>query len=248
MQAWEYATKLETRVHGPWTCGQARPSENANKSYLFVQAVKKGSTDAELCDSFPGMVCNSFANIQRIRQAYGVPQAEPERTTPLEVFLFWGPSGCGKSEFARQQARLGGYLPYVLPIGKDFWLTPAMCGKKYVIIEDFKSNLGLKDLLNLLDKYPVEVPIKGGFAWWMPDIVVITTNRSPHDWYNYNDRDDEKTAVFRRITGAYKFDRNPEKIPKPIEVDIYNPSNFIIRAPVVQRVCNHCGYSGCGCQ
>lgn len=134
---------------------------------------------------------------------------------------------------------MAGYQPYVLPIGKDFWLTPAIVGKNFVIIEDFKSNLGLKDLLNLLDVYPIEVPIKGGFTWWIPHIIVVTTNRSPHDWYAYNDRDDEKEAVFRRFTGgAYRFDKTLLKQPQPIEVDIRNPAHFMIKQ--VEPVCASC--------
>ncbi|ALE29701.1 replication associated protein [Lake Sarah-associated circular virus-29] len=160
-QAWAYATKEDTRADGPWTFGEPRDSEKANKSWLFVKAIKSGATDAELCDSFPGMMTNSFSNANRIRQAYGVQLPEPERTVPLELYLFYGPSGTGKSQFARDQARLAKMNPYVLPIGKDFWVTPAMCGKKYYIIDDFKSNLGLSDLLRLLDTYPVEAPNKG---------------------------------------------------------------------------------------
>jgi len=124
-----------------------------------------------------------------------------------------------------------------------------MTGKKFVIIEDFKSNLGLKDLLNLLDVYPIEVPIKGGFTWWLPDIIVVTTNRSPHDWYAYNDRDDEKEAVFRRFTGgAYRFDKNRLGAPAPVEVDIRDPTKFVIPRP--EPVCAECNYirSRCVCR
>lgn len=160
-QAWAYSTKLETRVEGPWTFGEAREEEKANKSDLFVKAIKSGATDRELCDSFPGMMVRSNKSSQFIRKVFDIPTDEPERLTPLEVFIFYGEPGSGKTEFARSQAKKAGYKPYVLPIGKEFWLTNAMCGKKYVIIEDFKSNIGLKDLLNLLDKYPIEAPMKG---------------------------------------------------------------------------------------
>lgn len=247
IQAWAYSTKEETRASGPWTFGEPRHSEKANKSALFVAAIKSGATDSELCDSFPGMMCNSFGNALKIRQAFNIPVPDPERTHPLEVFLFYGPSGTGKSQFARQQAKLGGYLPYVLPIGKDFWLTPSMVGKNFVIIEDFKSNLSLKDLLNLLDVYPIEVPIKGGFTWWVPHIIVVTTNRSPHDWYAYNDRDDEKQAVFRRFTGgAYRFDKNRLGTPAPVEMDINDASKFMIARR--EPICASCDNKKSQCQ
>jgi len=64
---------------------------------------------------------------------------------------------------------------------------------------------------------------------------VVTTNRSPHDWYQYNTRDDEKTAVFRRFTGAYRFDKNVDGIPIPQEVDIFDETKFIIKQPPIVK-------------
>lgn len=65
----------------------------------------------------------------------------------------------------------------------------------------------------------------------MPDVIVITTNKSPWDWYNYNDRDDERQAVFRRVTGCYRFDKSPDGKPSPKEVDIENANAFLIKRP-----------------
>lgn len=81
----------------------------------------------------------------------------------------------------------------------------------------------------------------------MPDIIVITTNRSPHDWYDYSARDDEKNAVFRRITGAYRFDKHPSGMPHSIEVDINDPLKFMIKQ--VEPVCASCDNkkSQCSC-
>lgn len=92
-QAWGYATKEETRANGPWTFGEARHSEKANKSELFVKAIKGGATNIDLADSFPGMMVCHHQSADRIRQIYSIPIAEPERTVPLEVYVFYGPSG-----------------------------------------------------------------------------------------------------------------------------------------------------------
>jgi hypothetical protein len=92
-QAWTYATKEETRAAGPWTYGEARDNEKANKSALFVMAVKSGATDRELTDSYPGMMVCHSQSADRIRRIYDVPQPSPERTVPLEVYVFYGPSG-----------------------------------------------------------------------------------------------------------------------------------------------------------
>jgi len=33
--------------------------------------------------------------------------------------------------------------------------------------------------LRLLDRYPIEVPIKGGHANWIPEVIIITCPRPP---------------------------------------------------------------------
>ena len=51
--------------------------------------------------------------------------------------------------------------------------------------------------------------MKQSFQWWCPDVVVITSNISPWNWYHYNDRDYERQALFRRLKtgGVYKFEK-----------------------------------------
>lgn len=95
-QAWAYAVKEETRDAGPWTHGEPRDSEKANKAALFVKAIKSGATDQELLEAFPGMMSTRWNTLARIRKAYNVVLDQydaPTRTTPLEVYVFFGPSG-----------------------------------------------------------------------------------------------------------------------------------------------------------
>lgn len=216
-----YCTKSESRLHGPWMVGEFRVDENANKTELFCKDVIAGKSDLELVSHHPSSFCRYPRIIDRLRTT-----SIPVRTTPLEVYLFFGPPGVGKTEFAYQQGQQAGYEPYELPIGKDFWTSPAMFGHKYVILDEFKANLGLKDLLKILDVRPIEVPLKGGFQWWCPDIVVITTNVSPWNWYRYENRNFEREALFRRITGCFTFVKNAQLVPRPVEIDIHNQQTF----------------------
>lgn len=222
-----------------------------DRNELF-QSLKEGASDLDLMnDDFSGY-CRYRNGIADYRSL-----TPPTRTTPLEIILFYGAPGCGKTELATSQ------FPntYRLPIGKDFWLTPYAIGKKHILIDDFKANLGLADLLQILDKNPVEVPRKGNFVWWCPDTIIITTNRSPHDWYNYNTRDFEKEALFRRFSACYRFAKNPERIPRPVEIDIHDARDFLPEwpriIPTVQQVltpyrndkknCRLHGFMFCSC-
>jgi len=149
----------------------------------------------------------------------------PKRTHQLEVYLFYGPPGTGKTKFAYSQ--LGPDM-YRVPVADQFWLTQTATGKKMILVDEFRANLKLYHLLQLLDENPVEIQKKGGFVWWCPDVIVITTNKSIHDWYSYQNRDMEKEALFRRFDngGVFRFEKNPEGIPSPFRIDINNPVDF----------------------
>jgi hypothetical protein len=214
-QAWLYCTKEETRVAGPWIYGEPRAEENANKSEGFVKLCRTGADDDKLYDEYPSMMTTHRHTPEHIRSLH-----PPERTNPLEVYLFYGPPGTGKTDFAYEQASLLKTEPYEVPLGKDFWLTPSAYGKKFVIIDEFKSNLSLKDLLKLLDKRPIQVPVKGSFVWWCPEFIIITTNKNPWEWYTYVDRDFEREALFRRLHYTFVFEKNAEGVPKPKEVTL----------------------------
>ena len=80
-------------------------------------------------------------------------------------------------------------------------------GQSTVLIDDFAGNVGLTQLLQILDRYPVQVPVKGGFVWWCPNVIIITTNVPLEQWYDYSSRQDSLAALQRRIT--HRRDFNP---------------------------------------
>lgn len=222
-----------------------------DRNAMFAE-IKDGASDLELMHSDFASYCRFRSGIADYRSL-----TPPVRTNKLEVILFYGEPGCGKTELATSQFA----DTFRLPLGRDFWLTPYAVGKKHIVIDDFKSNLQLADLLQLLDNAPIEVPRKGNFVWWCPDTVIITTNRSPHDWYKYEDRDFEKQALFRRFTACYRFSKNAERVPRPVEIDITDMRDFLPewprRALTVQQVltpyrndkknCRIHGFMFCSC-
>lgn len=53
-----------------------------------------------------------------------------------------------------------------------------------VVFDDFRADVcELHYLLQLLDGYPLDVPIKGGFVAWRPKRIYITAPFRPEDTY-----------------------------------------------------------------
>lgn len=198
-QAWDYATKKETRIAGPWLLGEPTTAESgSNKTTeLFVQAIKKGMTDKQLYDEFPSCMARLRHVPNEVRHL-----DDPVRTVDLQVYVLYGPPGTGKSRMA--QEKWPGI--YKVPFCRSgMWLTKRGDMRKTVLLEDFNGELPMKQFNRLIDRYPEEVEIKNGHVWWLPDVVVITTNLLPNQWYPMDDRQDVLGQIYRRITGCYDF-------------------------------------------
>ena len=198
-QAWDYATKKDTRIAGPWLLGEPTTAESgANKATeQFVQAIKKGMTDKQLYDEFPSCMARLRHVPNEVRHL-----DDPVRTVDLQVYVLYGPPGTGKSRMA--QEKWPGI--YKVPFCRSgMWLTKRGDMRKTVLLEDFNGELPMKQFNRLIDRYPEEVEIKNGHVWWLPDVVVITTNLLPNQWYPMDDRQDVLGQIYRRITGCYDF-------------------------------------------
>lgn len=57
----------------------------------------------------------------------------------------------------------------------------------------------LTQLLRILDIYPIQVPTKGSFCWFRPEVILVTTNTQPESWYDYEKRQDSWAALRRRF-------------------------------------------------
>lgn len=59
--------------------------------------------------------------------------------------------------------------------GAQLWFDGYL-GESVAVFDDFRPWWCRFDyLLALLDRYPIRVPVKGGFVNWIPEIIIITT-------------------------------------------------------------------------
>lgn len=89
----------------------------------------------------------------------------------------------------------------------DFQWFDGYFDQRIVIIDDFRGEYPLPLLLKLLDRYPMRVPVKGGFTNWAPTKVYITSNVQPEFWYP--EADGRSTAAMLRRLDHIEYIKDP---------------------------------------
>lgn len=187
-----YCTKEDTRVAGPWRVGE--PMIPGHRSDLDAAAtmLDDGATLREVALEHP----STFIRFHRGLRAYlDITKAgEPRNLMDEgpEVWVFWGPTGTGKSHRAFTT-----WPDAYRKTTSDKWWD-GYRGHETVIFDDFKgSSMKLHDFQLVIDKYPLDIEVKGGFVPLSARRYVFTSNKHPSEWYS--ETADPDGSVMRRI-------------------------------------------------
>lgn len=191
-QAIAYVSKEEGQLEGPWTIGSV-PQPGARSDVLHLREM------AESRKRLRDMEGEELQQVGRSTRLWSMLRGAfpPVRKEELEVTLLVGKPGIGKTRFAYDKFAHGEEF-YRLPVSKDMWFD-GYDGEPIVLIDDFTGQMPLHLLLQILDRYPVQVPVKGGFVWWCPEKIIITSNMHPSKWYDYAKREVHYRSLCRRI-------------------------------------------------
>lgn len=159
-------------------------------------AVDAGTSIDEIREKFTSCYYRYHRLVDRL-----VAQRALGRDWVVDVQVFWGKTGLGKTRAVFQFTDRDQI--YVHP-GNEWF--DGYNGHSVVLFDDFNgSEFKLSYLLKLLDRYPMRVPVKGGFVTWVPKHVFITSNRDPKTWY-VNGHPEQRLALFRRISNIKLFE------------------------------------------
>lgn len=115
------------------------------------------------------------------------------------VYVIHGRTGVGKTRFVYQFAEELGLDLYRIPHPDCKWFD-GYIGQKMVLLDDYRGEANLSFFLQLLDRYPMDSPVKGSFVPWRPTLIFITSNYDPRQWH------EEYQPVERRITNQVNMD------------------------------------------
>lgn len=96
----------------------------------------------------------------------------------LKIITLVSPPGCGKSYLIN---KLFPDAARLLMGNTGSWWENA--SSKVGVIEEFIGQVSLQKMLRLLDPYPQSLEVKGGTRPCMFEVIFITSNSSPEQWY-----------------------------------------------------------------
>ena len=189
-QNYAYCTKSECRLEGPWELG-TRPKGQGERTDL-AEAAASLMKDGDIRAIDPAVFLKYASGCLKLAAL-----APPPRRDDLKVITLIGTTGIGKSWAAHD------LFPdlYVVNMGNSGLWWDGYTGQQAVMFEEFKGQVQLQKLLQILDPYPLRLEIKGGLVPARFTTVIITSNFSPQHWYKNEDgnRDPEMAALYRRL-------------------------------------------------
>ena len=160
----------------------------------LLESIKAQVPLKELADKHGGCLLRYTRGVTYLRRIYG-----QRRTWKSQVFVYWGKAGSGKTKKAWEACEEKAFI-----YAGGGWFD-GYDAHPDAIFDDFSgSDFKITTLLKLLDRYPMMVPVKGGFVNWCPKRIFITSNYPPEEWYP-GAKDEHRAALTRRLDEVLHF-------------------------------------------
>lgn len=210
-QARDYATKDDTRVDGPWECGNWREAAQGRRVDLeaAISTLNENRNLNVVARNHPREWIRFHRGFESL-----FARTQPTRPiAPIEVVLLYGKTGTGKTRAAFEEH------PDLYRKAPDTRWFDGYESQPVLLLDDFAgraSKMSLSYLLQLLDIYPIDVEVKGSYRPMLVRKIIVTTNIHPALWYDYTNRQEQQDALLRRFTQIFYFPKPPLQ---PLAVD-----------------------------
>lgn len=191
-QARDYAMKDETREDGPWEFGDWKSGGQGKRCDLdnVVDLLQEGQSILEVADECPKEYIKYSKGIEKWKALHYPPRDWNEAP---EVIVIEGPTGSGKTRWVYDTY---GDKSIYHKMGGKWW--DGYEQQHVVLFDDFdKDIIPYRVMLQILDRYPMRVEVKGASIELNSPVFVLTTNVPMEGWYPYERNID---ALRRRVT------------------------------------------------
>lgn len=170
-----YVEKEGGPIHEHGDPAGIRGREKKARTAKWRDQIKSGVDVIDLIDTESG----ALLHLRQLRmyQSEIRRRAIPAWRDVVTTVIF-GPPGSGKTRYCMDVCP-DAHLQHMN--NAEWW--PGYNGQPSVVMDDFAAQYPITRMLNLLDGYKLNLPIKGGFEPAAFTQVMITSNINPTDWY-----------------------------------------------------------------
>lgn len=192
LEAIQYCKKSESRIDGPWEYGEPKKQGKDETLLECINLLKNGGTSLDLLEQFPECYVKHKRNLDEVGGM--IARSKTNMFSMPTVHVIIGQAGSGKT---RHVYDTEGYenVYKIDDSGGNLWFD-GYTGQKVLLIDEFYGGIKYNFLLQMLDGYPLRLPVKGTHTYKGWSTVYITSNDEPDTWYNRGMTD----ALRRRIT------------------------------------------------
>jgi len=189
----------------PIIWGQPLADNRKKRSLEDVVAEKK--TSSEIAETDPVLYVRHFKGLQALDNERRNAQ---KRGDQFRVILHYGESGTGKSYDAMA---LGS------SVDENYWQAsfksnqlPDYNGQRSVLMDEWNGGRMPRDeLLGFLDRGTRSIRVLYGEKKLLTELIVITSNQAPWEWYKDGDRQ-KHTALWRRFEKIIHYGWAPDPV------------------------------------
>ncbi len=177
-----YAQKEISRISGPWTYGSEEGIPETQGTRSDLAAVKRKLDEHVKLSQIAEEHFSDFVRYNRGFKEYKRLKAN-KRHWEMEVITLFGDTATGKTRWAYQT--YGEDLYSVPPPKSSGTYWDDYDGQETVLIDEmYGKRFTHGFLLQLLDRYPLCVPVHGSSVNFSSRRIILTSNQHPSLWYN----------------------------------------------------------------
>lgn len=208
-----YCTKVDANAFEFGTC----PAKGTKLLDIAVNAIRSGSSLRQLANKDDESARAVVVHGRGLSTLSNLTTSSRDPAKPPAVYWLHGSTGTGKTRCAFELGLryAGGCSDDLCIIASPTlqWFEP-YDRQKVVIFDDFRAKgVSFNFLLRVLDRYPLLVPLKGGYANWNPEVVFLTTPRAPSETFEVRSqhKPEDVQQLIRRLKRVVNFDE-PEDV------------------------------------
>ena len=226
LQAYEYATKEETRA-GRILGNMEKPHEEQKRGRgktleKLHERIRNGEKVDDIIQTSPEAIPH-YRNLRELENVVQRTAARKNTYRDVRVNYLYGKTGVGKTRYVHET--YAGELFRVTDYKHPF---DNYSGEKVLVLDEFNSQLPIEMMLNLLDGYPTELPARFYNKWAAHDEVWIISNLKLEEMYPavQESSPEQWEAFLRRIRHYYEMgkDSTMVELQKPDTVADVKPT------------------------